>query len=104
MRLLASALALLAAGAFHTSIRPLPAAVRAHVAARAWHSGCPVPLTGLRLLTVSYWGFDRRAHWGQLIVNADAAAPLATVFRRLYTLRFPIRHMSVLEEYGPKGS
>jgi hypothetical protein len=103
MRLLASALALLALHGFHSSVQPLPHSVRTEVG-RAWHPGCPVALSGLRLLGVSYWGFDGRRHSGQLVVNADAAAPLSRVFRRLYALRFPIRHMSVREEYGPHGS
>jgi D-alanyl-D-alanine carboxypeptidase len=103
MRLLASAVALLALHGFHSSVRPLPASMQEDVG-RAWHQGCPVPLSGLRLLTVSYWGFDRRTHSGQLVVSAAHAKPLARVFRRLYALRFPIRHMSVHEEYGPRGS
>ena len=100
MRALALSIALVAP-AFHTSTKPLPAPVRSEVKARAWHAGCPVPLSGLRLLTVSYWGFDNRAHAGQLVVNEAAAAPLAKVFRRLFQLRFPIRHMRLANMYGP---
>jgi hypothetical protein len=95
VRLLASLLAL---AAFHVSVRPLPAPVRAEVAT-AWHPGCPVPLSGLRLLTVDYWGFDGAVHSGQLVVNAGAAPRLAKVFRKLFELRFPIRHMSVDDGY-----
>ncbi|MBX5474088.1 MAG: M15 family metallopeptidase [Thermoleophilia bacterium] len=102
-------LALLAASAsipaFHASVRPLPTEVRAEIVAQhSWHPGCPVPLRDLRLLTVSYWGFDHRAHAGQLVVHRAAAWPLARVFRALYRLRFPIRHMSISETYGPPGS
>ena len=61
-----------------------------------------MPLSRLRLLTVSHWGFDGKAHQGQLVVNGDVAAPLATAFRRLYALRFPIRHMRLSHLYGPK--
>ena len=50
---------------------------------------------------MSHWGFDCRTHTGQIVVNEDAAAPLATVFRRLYALRFPIRHMRFADAYGP---
>jgi hypothetical protein len=85
--------------AFHVSARPLPAPLRSAVAT-AWHSGCPVPLSGLRLLTVDYWGFDGAVHSGQLVVGAQAAPKLAKVFRRLYELRFPIHHMAVDEAYG----
>ena len=67
-----------------------------------WHKGCPVGLDGLRLLTVRHWGWDGRAHTGQLIVNARAAQPLRRVFRKLYGLHFPIRHMQLDDFYGPK--
>jgi hypothetical protein len=97
-RLLAVPLALLA---FQSSIQPLPAPLRAQLKAHYWQPGCPVALSGLRVLTVTHWGFDRRAHTGQLVVNANAAAPLARVFRQLYTLRFPIRHMQLADAYGP---
>jgi D-alanyl-D-alanine carboxypeptidase len=90
--------------AFNASIQPLPAPLRAELNGRFWHPGCPVPLARLRLLTVTHWGFDRRLHTGQLVVNADAAAPLSRVFRRLYELRFPIRHMRLADAYGPRRS
>ena len=58
----------------------------------------------LRVLTVSYR--DRREHTqtGQLIVNAQAAAPLERVFRRLYRTHFPIRHMQYSDFYGPSSA
>jgi len=91
LRVLAVPLAILA---FHTSARPLTAAERADViSVGEWHSGCPVPLSGLRILTVPYWGWDDRAHTGTILVNAGSVAPLSTVFRKLYELRFPIHHM-----------
>jgi D-alanyl-D-alanine carboxypeptidase len=63
-----------------------------------------VALSGLRVLTVSYWDFGGNRQKGQLVVNQRAAAPLANVFRRLYRLRFPIRHMQFADAYGPKQS
>jgi hypothetical protein len=104
VRILAVPLAVLALHGFESSIKPLPPAVKKSViAAHAWQPGCPVPLSGLRLLTVSYWGFDDRAHTGQLVVSARYAADLAKVFRKLYAIRFPIRHMT-LAMYGPAGT
>src|SRR5919198_946407 len=50
-------------------------------AADAWHRGCPVGLSDLRLLTVSYHDFGGRTRTGGLVVNRAAAAPLARVFR-----------------------
>jgi hypothetical protein len=102
MRMLAVPLAFLALAPFQSSIAPLSPALRSEVNARAWHPGCPVPLSGLRVLTVTYYGFDHRSHGGQLVVNARHAAGLAKVFRQLYAMRFPIRHMT-LAIYGSPG-
>jgi D-alanyl-D-alanine carboxypeptidase-like protein len=104
MRFLALPLAALSLAGFQYDIKALPAPVRSEVQARAWHPGCPVPLSDLRLLTVTYWGFDRRPHRGQLVVNKAAAGPLAKVFRQLYALRFQIRHMHLSNAYGPPKS
>jgi len=78
-------------------------AVRAQLKAGGhWHKGCPVALSDLRLLSVTHRGFDRRAHTGQLVVHESAAPPLTRVFRKLYRLRFPIRHMRFEDAYGPR--
>jgi hypothetical protein len=103
--LLALPLAVLALHPYHASTQPLPPSVRdALVSGGSWHAGCPVPLSALRLLEVSYRGFDGRTHTGQLVVDERAAAPLADVFRRLYALRFPIHHMRLSDTYGPRAS
>jgi hypothetical protein len=89
---------------FQSSVQPVSAQLRTELKAGSWHRGCPVPLSELRLLSVSYWGFDRRAHVGGLVVNEHAATLLPRVFRRLYQLRFRIRHMDVADAYGPRRS
>jgi hypothetical protein len=89
--------------AFASSVQPVPQSMQMQLKQRNfWHKGCPVPLSGLRLLTVTHRGFDRRDHTGQLIVNEQYARPLAGVFERLYELKFPIRHMRFADYYGPK--
>ena len=101
-RLLASALVLLALQPSEAAIRPLPASVKAQlVRGKVWRPTCPVPLSGLRLVTVPYWGFDGRERTGQLVVNKDAAAATWRVFVRLHELQFRIRHMSIDDMYGP---
>jgi hypothetical protein len=93
---------LLALVPFQSSVGPLPPPIKEQlVRGGFWHRGCPVPLSELRLLTVTYRGFDRRAHTGQLVVNRHATRPLTGAFRQLYRLRFPIRHMRFADYYGP---
>ncbi len=87
---------------YRSSVQPLSAGLRGQLRGESWRPGCPVPLSGLRVLTVAHWGFDGRPHTGQLVVDADHARGLAGVFRRLYELRFPIRHMRLADMYGPR--
>jgi CubicO group peptidase (beta-lactamase class C family) len=86
------------------SIQPLSPAQRAQLNGTYWHRGCPVSLSQLRVLTVKHWGFDNETHTGQLVVNQTAAEPLRRVFRQLYRLHFPIRHMRFSDGYGPKSA
>jgi hypothetical protein len=104
MRILSLALAVTAVVPFQSSIQPLPAPFEAQLVAHGdWHRGCPVPLTGLRVLTVRAWGFDGHPYRGQLVVNARYASQLGKVFGRLYELRFPIRDLTLEANYGPRS-
>jgi D-alanyl-D-alanine carboxypeptidase len=66
----------------------------------SWHPGCPVSLDDLRLLSLSYWGFDHRAHRGSMIVNRSVAHDVVHVFRVLFDERFPTRRMQPVDAYG----
>lgn len=66
----------------------------------SWRPGCPVRFGDLRLLKLTYWGFDKRAHTGKLVVARQWAKPLVGVFRKLYKARFPIRRMKLIDVYG----
>ena len=67
---------------------------------RSWHSGCPVGLDDLRLVDLTYWGFDGAAHTGQLVVNLDAVTAIVGAFRALFQVRFPIRQMRLVDDFG----
>jgi len=65
----------------------------------SWRPGCPVGPSQLRRLDVSYWGFDRKRHAGSLVVHSSAAKGVVSVFRRLYSARFPVRRLRLVEAY-----
>jgi hypothetical protein len=65
----------------------------------SWRPGCPVPPGQLRLVRLSYWGFDGRPHVGRLVVNADVTRAVTVVFRQLYRARFPIRRLRPIDAY-----
>jgi hypothetical protein len=65
----------------------------------SWHPGCPVAPSGLRMITMTYRGFDHRVHTGQLVVNAKVTGQLILVFRKLFAMRYPIREMVPVDVY-----
>jgi len=95
--------ALTASAAAAATIRPLTRAEgHAVLQAKEWHKGCPVKFSSLRILVVRYYGFDRRSHWGKLVVNVAHAPRLRRVFAKLYAMRFPIHHMQFGDTYGAR--
>jgi hypothetical protein len=86
--------------AFQGTSSSLTAALRAKMTGVSWHPGCPVPLRDLRLLTLSYHGFDGRAHTGRLIVDHSVTTQVVTVFRKLYQAGLPVRRMQLIDVYS----
>jgi D-alanyl-D-alanine carboxypeptidase len=101
LRLLALPLALVALHQADSTIQPLPAKLRSNLEHGQWRPGCPVPLSDLRIVTVPYVDFDGEEQDGRIIVHRDVAGSVEKVFRKLYGLRFPIRHMQLSDMYGP---
>lgn len=85
---------------FRGHASPLDRELRARMTGVSWRPGCPVGLDDLRLLALTYWGFDGEAHLGRLVVNHDAARPMLSVMRRLYRLHYPFRRMRLVDAYG----
>jgi hypothetical protein len=97
---IAAALASTGQPAFEGSSEPVAGQVRERIVGSSWHRGCPVGLDKLRLLRVTYWGFDDRPHRGRLVVNRRFDGRIVAVMRRLYRLRYPIRRMRLIDRYG----
>jgi D-alanyl-D-alanine carboxypeptidase len=78
----------------------LTPALRGQLERTSWHAGCPVTLGRLRYLRIGYWGFDRRAHLGEMVLNASAVGVVRRAFAALFAARFPIRRMRLVDRYG----
>ena len=74
---------------FTFTARRIGPSMRARMTGSSWRPGCPVALSDLRLLRIGYWGFDRRAHVGRMIVAASAVDPVRRAFEELFGERFP---------------
>ena len=84
--------------AFSSSVRAIDSALLARM--RYSHrAGCPVPTADLRYVQVTYYGFDRRARTGELVVHRTAATAMTTAFAQLYAARFPVQQMVLVDAY-----
>ncbi len=89
-----------AAPRFRAHASPLDRELRQRMTGVSWHRGCPVGLNRLRLLAVTYWGFDGKVHVGRLVVNRDAVRAMRGAMRSLFRQRFKIRRMRLVDAYG----
>src|SRR5262249_49337865 len=85
---------------FTGTVTVLPADLRATMTGRSWRPGCPVGLDDLRLLTMSYWGFDNVAHIGRMVLHRSEANAVLGVFHFLFAVRFPIQRMQLVDDFG----
>lgn len=65
----------------------------------SYRSGCPVPLSSLRYIQLSYIGFDNKEHMGELVANKSIANDVVQIFKELYNARYPIRKMELVSNY-----
>lgn len=65
----------------------------------SWRPGCPVPYQDLRLITMTFWGFDKKAHTGEMVVRKTVTDDVVTVFEKLYDWRFPIKRMELVDVF-----
>jgi hypothetical protein len=86
---------------FKGSVHCINAALKAKmVQSGSWTPSCPVKISQLRLIKVSFWGFDGEVHTGNLVVNYRWAKQLITVFHKLYDARYPFRRIELVDRYG----
>ncbi|WP_195210438.1 M15 family metallopeptidase [Actinomarinicola tropica] len=82
--------------AYSSSVATVTAADLPH----SWRSGCPVPPSDLRRLTVRHIGFDGRPTTGPLVVHRDAVTAVDNAFRHMYDSRFPVQRVAQVDVVG----
>jgi len=84
-----------AAPSFAGTIEP----VRWSELRHSYRDGCPVGPAQLRTVHVSYWDFAGKPQMGAIVVARGQAEAILTVFRKLWTARFPIKRLRPVSEY-----
>jgi hypothetical protein len=67
-------------------------------------SGCPVAISSLRNLRVSYYDYGGAVRHGTVVVRAGAVDAVRAVFRRAFKQKFPFKIVRPLEYYYAGGS
>jgi hypothetical protein len=86
---------------FVGSVSAIGRAARTHVLAKNWHPGCPVPITDLRLVTVTYWDFKGDVRTGPLVLHKQVADDVLWAFRQLFRAKFPIHRIDLAPRPQP---
>jgi poly-gamma-glutamate synthesis protein (capsule biosynthesis protein) len=85
---------------FVGSVSRIDRATRHLMVGSSWHPGCPVPLRNLRVVRVTFLGFNDEAQRGRLVVHRGWADEILDVFRSLYARGFPLRRVRLVDRYG----
>nr|GID90073.1 hypothetical protein Ade03nite_89970 [Actinoplanes derwentensis] len=85
---------------YRASIKTIGLADARAMTGVSWHRGCPVPISDLRRVKLTHWGFDGVRHRGELIVHQKVARSVVDAFRVLYSTRFPVRTMLPVDRFG----
>lgn len=84
---------------FHATVSELPPEVRDWMTGRSWRAGCPVGLDALRLVELTHWRFDGDLGIGHLVVHRDVADPIVDAFAEIYSARFRIERIELVDRY-----
>lgn len=59
-----------------------------------------IQVDALRVLTLTYYGFDDADHIGQMVVNQEVAEEVLAIFKALYETKYPIEKINLVDQYN----
>ncbi len=74
-------------------------AVKKRITGNSYKENKEIPLSDLRYIRVLYYGFDKKTHIGELIVNKSISKDILAIFKELYKAKYPIEKMVLIDEY-----
>lgn len=85
---------------FTWSSVPISDEIAARMTPSSWRPGCPVPLSSLRYMRLSYLGFDGSENLGELVVNEQDVTAVAIAFKLMWDDGFRIERMQLVDDFG----
>lgn len=72
----------------------------ARIDGKSYKKNCIIQTSELRYLKVSYYGFDKETHVGEIIVNKAISKDILNIFKELYEEKYPIEKMKLIDDYS----
>lgn len=84
---------------FYFSVQPIQDPLFQRMYGKSFKKNCTVPKEELRYIEVSHYGFDGLVHVGELVANEKIAYKLVSVFRDLFSEKYPIEKLCLVDNY-----
>ncbi|MEI2699183.1 MAG: M15 family metallopeptidase [Microthrixaceae bacterium] len=85
---------------FSWSASPISDEIASRMTPTSWRPGCPVQLSSLRYLRLSFMGFDGAEHLGELVVHERDVTAVAIAFKLMWDDGFRIERMQLVDDFG----
>jgi hypothetical protein len=84
-----------------SAVFSIPPEIQAEMRGKSWHDHPQCPrFEALRLLRVRHRGFDGCDHKGELIVHAELAVEVVSIFEQLFAAQFPIASLRRIDHWN----
>ncbi len=78
---------------------PIPDGVWQRMQGKTYKDNPYIGRGDLRHIRALHWDYDQQMHVGEMVVNAQIADRVATIFRRLFDAKYPIQRMLLPDVY-----
>lgn len=81
------------------SYSQIPDHIKDKMIGKSMPSNEPIDFNNLSYLTLTYYGFDGKTHIGEMIVDARVGAEVVDIFKELYSAKYEIEKIRLIDEY-----
>ena len=78
---------------------PIPPSVVQKMMGKSYKESCPIPITDLAYVRVTYYDMKGQVCSGELVVHKKIADATMEIFRDIHAAKFPIEKMRLIDEY-----
>jgi hypothetical protein len=78
---------------------PIPPTVVQKMMGKSYKENCPIPITDLAYVRVTYYDMKGQVCLGELVVHKKIADMTMEIFKDIHAAKFPIEKMRLIDEY-----